>query len=182
MLPIFVGNLTLFFGALVLLLPLLVTELSRPRDPLWGSLVLLLGLGLVTSQDRFNGTLLLALIAGSLVISKLVVEVAQSRWFQLSTDEKNRLVSLERWNTGLRQFGETLSCLGMNLIGLLKIFRPSSPPKTKKKKWVRPENNQQTQASKHALTDLVEKLNSSEADLKKQPQETLDRQSPLEDS
>ena len=182
MLPIFVGDVTLLLGFCLLLLPLLVTELSRPRDPVWGALILLLGLGLVTGQDRFNGPLLLALVSGSLVLSKLVAEVAQSRWIQLSTDEKNRLTSLERWNTGLRQFGETFFRLGMVLIGWIKILRPNSSVKTKKKKWVRPDNNQEIQASAQALTDLDQKLTSSSEDLKQQPQETLERQSPLKDS
>jgi|ETN02SMinimDraft_4_1059925.scaffolds.fasta_scaffold162573_1 isoleucyl-tRNA synthetase len=182
MLAIFVGDVTLLFGFLVLLLPLLLTELSRPRDPLWGSLVLLLGLGLVTSHDRFNGTLLLVLVSGSFVTSKLVTEVAQSRWQQLSTDEKNRLTSLERWNTGIRQLLEIFSRLGMILSGRIKTLRPSAPAKTTKKKWVRPENNEETQASKQAVTDLHEKSTGPPADLEQQPQETLDRQSPLKDS
>jgi len=46
------GSLALGIGLVVLLLPLLTPELSRPRDAAWGALVLLLGLALVTSSDR----------------------------------------------------------------------------------------------------------------------------------
>ena len=114
--------------------------------------------------------------------SKLVTEVAQSRWQQLSTDEKSRLTSLERWNTGIRQLLEIFSRLGMILSGRIKTLRPSPPAKTTKKKWVRPDNNEETQASKQAVTDLHEKSTGPPADLDQQPQETLDRQSPLKDS
>ena len=49
------GLLALPLGLSVLLLPLLLPELSRPRDSAWGALILLLGLVLVTSADRLSG-------------------------------------------------------------------------------------------------------------------------------
>lgn len=52
MLATLTGDLCLLAGLAVLLLPLLATELSRPRDGAWGAIILLLGLVLVTSSDR----------------------------------------------------------------------------------------------------------------------------------
>lgn len=46
------GILALVLGLVILLLPLLATELSRPRDSFWGAVVLLLGLVLVTKIGR----------------------------------------------------------------------------------------------------------------------------------
>ena len=182
MLAIVVGDVTLFFGLSVLMLPLLLTELSRPRDAVWGSLILLLALGLITCHDRFNGTLLIVLISGSLLISRLVVEVGQSRWQQLSEDEKNRFASFERWKTGIRQFGETIAQFVMILSGWMKIVRPIASEKTKKKKWVRPEKKLKTQPSNQVPIDFDKQSKSSSSDFEQQPQETLERQSPLKDS
>ena len=182
MLPIFIGDVTLLLGFALLLLPLLVTELSRPRDPLWGGVVLLLGLALVTSHDRLSGASVLALSSGTLVTTRLGCEVAQSRWQQLSSDEKLRLGSLERWRTGIKQFAETLFGSGGMLSGLMKIVISKPSLKTKKKKWVRPENEQDSQSSNQAVTASEETRKSSADDLQDQPKETLERQSPPDDS
>ena len=50
------GTLALVVGLAVMLLPLMAMELSRPRDSVWGAVVLLLGLTLVTSADRLTGS------------------------------------------------------------------------------------------------------------------------------
>ena len=84
-----------------MLLPLLATELSRPRDAAWGAVVLLLGLTLVTSADRLTGSPMLAVLCGGLLIARLGSEVLQSRWRMLTPEEQQRIVSLERWQTSL---------------------------------------------------------------------------------
>ena len=105
MLATFAGDVCLLLGLAVLLLPLLATELSRPRDGAWGGVVLLLGLVLVTSSDRLRGAPMLAVVCGGLLISRLTAEVAQSRWQRLSPEEQQRLRSRERWSTSVQQLG-----------------------------------------------------------------------------
>ena len=78
------GSLALLVGLAVMLLPLLASELSRPRDALWGAVVLLLGLTLVTSADRLTGSPMLAVLCGGLLIGRLGLEVLQLRWRVLS--------------------------------------------------------------------------------------------------
>ena len=64
------GALALLLGLAVLLLPLLTPELSRPRDVLWGAVVLLLGLVLVTSADRLTGAPMLGVVLNQLDFKK----------------------------------------------------------------------------------------------------------------
>ena len=97
------GSLALVVGLAVLLLPLLATELSRPRDAMWGAVVLLLGLTLVTSADRLTGSPMLAVLCGGLLIGRLGVEVLQLRWRALTPEEQQRLLSIERWQTSLNE-------------------------------------------------------------------------------
>ena len=85
MLATFSGDLCLVAGLALLLLPLLAVQLSRPRDGVWGAVILLLGLVLVTSSDRLRGAPMLAVLCSSLLIGRLGVEVGQSRWSALST-------------------------------------------------------------------------------------------------
>jgi isoleucyl-tRNA synthetase len=111
MLATFAGLLALPLGLALVLLPLLATELSRPRDSSWGGVVLLLGLVLVTSAERLSGAPMLAVLSGGLLIGRLGLEVGQGRWRQLSPEEQQRLGSLERWTTSLGQLGITLANL-----------------------------------------------------------------------
>jgi hypothetical protein len=137
------GALALLLGLAVLLLPLLLPELSRSRDAVWGALVLLLGLVLVTSAERLTGAPMLGVLCGGLLIGRLGVEVAQGRWRQLTAEEQQRLASAERWQ---RAVGEAGSAAG-RLLELLSQARTGAgawlqqrrQPRNSSKRWVRPE-------------------------------------------
>ena len=147
MLATLTGDLCLLVGLAVLLLPLLATELSRPRDGVWGAVVLLLGLVLVTSNDRLRGAPMLAVACGALLIGRLGSEVAQARWHQLSPEEQQRLGSRERWTSSLQQLIAVLASLGSNASSVAASFKPPNPVKPTRegasrsgKRWVRPES------------------------------------------
>jgi hypothetical protein len=138
------GSLALVIGLVVLLLPLLTPELSRPRDAAWGALVLLLGLALVTSSDRLTGSPMVVVVCAGLLIGRLATEVGQARWRQLSPEEQQRLGSLERWSTALAQLGQTglglvgqTGALAGGVGGWLAQHRPGARRSTTKR-WVRP--------------------------------------------
>jgi hypothetical protein len=137
------GALALVIGLAVLLLPLLLPEMSRARDAVWGAVVLLLGLVLVTSAERLRGAPMLGVLCGGLLIGRLSVEVAQARWRQLSEQEQQRFWSAQRWQTALQQFGTTAARLPALVTqasqGLLEWFQERKQPKPSGKRWVRPE-------------------------------------------
>ncbi|MEB3255393.1 MAG: Ycf66 family protein [Synechococcaceae cyanobacterium] len=148
------GALALVVGVAVLLLPVLVSELSRPRDAAWGAVVLLLGLVLVTSAERLTGSPMLAVLCGGLLIGRLGSEVGLARWRQLTPEERQRLGSSERWRSGLGQLGASLAGLlgvaGGALGGLGGTLRglgaglgtgvgSGGRPRRGGKRWVRPE-------------------------------------------
>jgi hypothetical protein len=143
MLATLAGVLALLLGLALLLLPLLATELSRPRDSVWGALVLLLGLVLVTSADRLTGAPMLAVLCGGLLIGRLGSEVGQARWRQLGDEERQRLGSAERWRSSLAQL--LASCVGLAAAigrigtGLASWIRERRQPRIVSKRWVRPE-------------------------------------------
>ena len=146
MLASLTGDLCLLLGLLVLLLPLLATELSRPRDGVWGAVVLLLGLVLVTSSDRLRGAPMLAVVCASLLIARLGTEVGQNRWNQLTPEEQQRLGSRERWTTSLQQLIAAITRLAGNAGTALSSLKPAAPADNRPegsnrsgKRWVRPE-------------------------------------------
>ncbi|MFM7264721.1 MAG: Ycf66 family protein [Cyanobium sp.] len=168
MLATLAGCLALALGVAVLLLPVLVSELSRPRDAAWGAVVLLLGLVLVTGADRLTGAPMLAVLCGGLLIGRLGVEVGQGRWRQLTPEEQQRLGSLERWRQGLGQLGAALGALaalaagrlaslGDGLKGLGGLGLGGGRQRRSGKRWVRPEAPAPAPApAPEPATDMVE--------------------------
>lgn len=139
------GTLALVVGLVLLVLPLLVSELSRPRDSAWGGLVLLLGLVLVTSAERLSGEPMLAVLLGGLLVGRLGSEVAQARWMQLTLEERQRLASAERWSTSFNQLGASIARLLQMAAGVVAglaawIAERRKPPTSTTKRWVRPES------------------------------------------
>ena len=145
------GLLALLLGLTILLLPLLASELSRPRDSAWGAVVLLLGLVLVTSADRLTGAPMLGVLCGGLLIGRLSAEVSQGRWRQLTPEEQQRLWSAERWQTSLQQAGATLAHLIAVVTtagsGLGQWLAQRRQPKSTGKRWVRPEAPESSESS-----------------------------------
>ena len=143
MLAILGGTLALLCGVAVLVLPLLLPELSRPRDSAWGAVVLLLGLVLVTSAERLTGAPMLGVLCGGMLIGRLSLEVGQGRWRQLSMEEQQRLVSAERWQTALGELAASASRLGGVLGGIAPLLgqwlQARRGSKSSGKRWVRPE-------------------------------------------
>jgi hypothetical protein len=138
------GYLALLLGLAILLLPLLATELSRPRDAMWGAVVLLLGLVLVTTAERLSGAPMLGVLCGGLLIGRLGLEVGQARWRLLSPEEQQRLWSKERWQTSLSQSGAALARLLEEASRLLSGLRSWLAERRQArsgggKRWVRPE-------------------------------------------
>ncbi len=145
MISLILGCVSILLGFLILLLPLLLTELSRPRDGLLGSLFLAQGLVLYLDSDLFKGSPLIVLVVGVIIFSKMLLEIAESRWERLAVEEKNRIRSLERWYTSFSQLASVLKEMVKSIFQLHKILAIQPKKKVITKKWVRPEINEATQ-------------------------------------
>ena len=102
-LAVLIGSLALLAGLLLLLLPLLASELARPRDSFWAAVVLLLGLVLVTASDRLTGAPMLGVLCGGLLIGRLGSEVGQQRWGALEPAQQQRFSETSYWSEQLQQ-------------------------------------------------------------------------------
>ncbi len=144
MVAVLAGSLALLVGLLLLLLPLLASELSRPRDSAWGAVALLLGLDLVTTAERLRGAPMLGVLCGGLLMLRLGSEVGLSRWRQLAPEEQQRLGSAERWRSSLAQVSAAFLALvegsGKALAGLGEWIAAQRRTPAVTKRWVRPES------------------------------------------
>ena len=133
------GYLFLFVGLLILALPLMLVELSRPRDWLMGGLFLFLGLFLLVENDLLRGSINLFVISMAILYTKLILEIIQNRWHQLSSEEKKRVGSFQRWFESLKQLGQSFALLGNNFLKFFKDLPNQTKKPLKEKKWVHPD-------------------------------------------
>ena len=135
----FFGFLFILGGFLFLLLPLMLIELSRPRDWLIGGLFLFLGFYLIEENDLLRGSINLLFLSMTILFGKMILEIFQSRWYQLSIEEKKRIGSFERWIESFKQLGQIFIQLGKAFFEGFKIFTNKSKKPGKEKKWVHPD-------------------------------------------
>ena len=132
------GYIFIFVGFLILALPLIIVELSRPKDWLMGGLFLFLGLFLQVENEILRGSINLLVISMTILYGKLIFEIIQTRWYQLSSEEKKRIGSFQRWFESFKQLGQSFVLLGTGFLNLLACFRTKSEKPLKEKKWVHP--------------------------------------------
>ena len=133
------GYLFLFVGLLILALPLMLVELSRPRDWLMGGLFLFLGLFLLAENDLLRGSINLLVISMAILYGKMILEIIQTRWYQLSSEEKKRIGSFQRWFESFRELSQSFALLGAGSFNFFKGFTTKSEKPLQEKKWVHPE-------------------------------------------
>ena len=150
------GYLFLFVGLLILALPLILVELSRPRDWLNGGLFLFLGLFLLVENDLLRGSINLFVVSMAILYGKLMSEIIQIRWYQLSLDEKKRIRSFERWFVSVKQLGQIIVLLGNSFLNFFKSFITQSQKPVKEKKWVHPVLKEEIQMKVVDQTDSTD--------------------------
>ena len=133
------GYLCLFVGLLILALPLILVELSRPRDWLIGGLFLFVGLFLLVENDLLRGSINLLVFNMAILFGIMISEIIQNRWYRLSFEEKKRIGSFDRWLESFKQLGQIFSLLGNSFLIFFTSFRSQSEKPLTEKKWVRPE-------------------------------------------
>ena len=149
------GYLFLLVGLLTLALPLFLVELSRPRDWLMGGLFLFLGLFLFVENDLLRGSINLLVISMTILYGKLIFEIIQTRWYQLSSEEKKQIGSFQRWFESFKQLGQSFVLLGNGFLNLFKGFKKKSEKPLKEKKWVHPELKEQDKKKQGDLSGLT---------------------------
>ena len=133
------GYLFLLIGALILSLPLILIELSRPRDWLMGGLLLFSGLYLLVERELLRGSINLLVISLIVLFGKMCLEIFQNRWFQLSSEEIKRIGSFERWFESYKQLSQSFTSLRNSLINFFTSMTNQSEKSQREKKWVHPE-------------------------------------------
>ena len=150
------GYLFLFVGLLILALPLILVELSRPKDWLMGGLFLFLGLFLLVEKDVLRGSVNLLVLSVAVLFGKMMLEIFQNRWYQLSFEEKKRIGSFDRWFESFSQLGQIVTLLGKTFFDFFKSFKNQSEKPLKEKKWISPGLKEEIKKKSVDKSDLVD--------------------------
>ena len=75
----------------------------------------------------------------AILLGKMMLEIFQIRWYQLSSEEKKRVRSVQRWFESFKQLGQSFALLFNGFLNFLKSFTNKSEKPLKEKKWVHPE-------------------------------------------
>ena len=146
-LAVLIGSLALLAGLLLMLLPLVASELARPRDSFWAAVVLLLGLVLVTASDRLTGAPMLGVLCGGLLIGRLGSEVGQQRWGALEPAQQQRFSETSYWSEQLQQLrGAAAKLLAAGGIVASWLQERLKKPEVNKR-WVRADATSEATAS-----------------------------------
>ena len=146
-LAVLIGSLALIAGLLLMLLPLVASELARPRDSFWAAVVLLLGLVLVTASDRLTGAPMLGVLCGGLLIGRLGSEVGQQRWGALEPAQQQRFSETSYWSEQLQQLrGAAAKLLAAGGIVASWLQERLKKPEVSKR-WVRADATSEATAS-----------------------------------
>ena len=146
-LAVLIGSLALIAGLLLMLLPLVASELARPRDSFWAAVVLLLGLVLVTASDRLTGAPMLGVLCGGLLIGRLGSEVGQQRWGALEPAQQQRFSETSYWSEQLQQLrGAAAKLLAAGGIVASWLQERLKKPEVNKR-WVRADATSEATAS-----------------------------------
>ena len=132
------GYLFLFVGLLILALPLMLVELSRPKDWLMGGLFLFLGLFLQVENEILRGSINLLVISMTILNAKMILEIFQNRWYQLGPEEKKRIGSFQRWLESLKQLGQIIASISNGFLKFFTSLTTKYEKPVKGKKWVHP--------------------------------------------
>ena len=153
MLAVLIGYLLVPLGLIVLILPLVVAELTRPKDSFWGALIVILGLVLVLDNDRFKGSSLLEVCLGTLLFFRLFAEISQYRFQQLTLKEKANLTSFGHWKNGFLESIAAFLKLGSIFSETFQKLGPNKKQISKAKKWTRPDSKNHESLTKQDATN-----------------------------
>tara|TARA_Y100001968_G_scaffold71259_1_gene62496 strand:- start:528 stop:944 length:417 start_codon:yes stop_codon:yes gene_type:complete len=103
-----------------------------------GGIFLFIGLFFLVESDLLGSSINLFVISISILFGKMLSEIFQTRFYQLSIEEKKRIGSFERWLESFKQLGQILTLFGKSSLNFFQSLRRQSEKPFKEKKWVHP--------------------------------------------
>ena len=139
---IYLGYFYVVIGTIFLFIPIIYLELGRPKDLIKAFLNLLLGLVLIIKNKTIDESFFLILLLLTVIVSLYLIDIFFSRWYQLTDNEKNKLITFLEFKNNVSKLIEAINFGVRNFAKPLNSFNFSSNNQNKSpKKWVRNDKN-----------------------------------------
>ena len=138
----YLGSFYILVGTIFLLVPLIYLELGRPKDFIKAFLNLSVGFILIVKNKIINESLFVIFLFLTVLVIFYLVELFLSRWYQLTDNEKKKLITFLEFKNNFLKILESINLVFSDFTKPSNFFNFGSNNKnTTQKKWVRNDKN-----------------------------------------
>jgi len=138
----YLGTFYILVGTIFLAVPIIYLELGKPKDLIKAFLNLLIGLILIIKNKTLDESFFVIFLFLTVLVTFYLVELFLTRWYQLSDNEKKKLITFLEFKNNLLKILESINLVFSAFTKLSNFFNFGSNNKnTTQKKWVRNDKN-----------------------------------------
>jgi len=138
----YLGTFYVVIGIIFLSVPIIYLELGKPKDLIKSFLNLLIGLLLIIKNKNFDESFFVIFLLLTVLVIFYLVELFFSRWYQLTDNEKKKLITFLEFKNNFLKILESINLVFSDLTKPSNFFNFGGNNKnTTQKKWVRNDKN-----------------------------------------
>ena len=138
----YLGIFYILVGTIFLTVPIIYLELGKPKDLIKAFLNLLIGLILIIKHKTLDESFFVIFLFLTVLVIFYLVELFLSRWYQLTDNEKKKLITFVELKNNFLKILESLNLVFSDLTNPSNFFNfGSNNRNTTQKKWVRNDKN-----------------------------------------
>ena len=138
----YLGIFYILIGIIFLSVPIIYLELGKPKDLIKAFLNLLIGLILIIKHKSLDESFFVIFLFLTVLVVFYLVELFLSRWYQLTDNEKKKLITFLEFKNNFLKILESINLLFSDFTKPSNFFNFGSNNKsTTQKKWVRNDKN-----------------------------------------
>ena len=138
----YLGIFYMVMGFIFLSVPIIYLELGKPKDLIRAFLNLLIGLILLIKNKTLDESFFVIFLFLTVLVVFYLVELFLSRWYQLTDNEKKKLITFLEFKNNFLKILESINLVFSDFTKPSNFFNFGSNNKnTTQKKWVRNDKN-----------------------------------------
>ena len=138
----FLGIFYIVIGIIYLTVRIIYLELGKPKDLIKAFLNLLIGLILIIKNKTLDLSFFVIFLFLTVLVIFYLVELFLSRWYQLTENEKKKLITFLEFKNNFLKILESINLVFGDFTKASNFFNFGSNNKnTTQKKWVRNDKN-----------------------------------------
>jgi len=105
----YLGTFYILVGTIFLTVPIIYLELGKPKDLIKAFLNLLIGLILIIKNKTIDESFFVIFLILSVLVIFYLVELFLSRWYQLTNNEKKKLITFLEFKNNFLKILESIN-------------------------------------------------------------------------